>query len=211
MEERVCLVIVAHPDDAELAMGGTLQKLKANGIRTVVAVISTGLSDIEQKKRREKSAQKSADNIGFELIWPYALDYKQVEDIKTYDLVSSLDKLISEYSPSCIFSHWEHDSHTDHRLIANALLASSRKTKADIIAFPPADLSTSQAYVFSPNYFVDISDYVDNKYKSIEMYNYLDRGYRSLNIDDYRRRDAYFGIVAQCSFSEAFLIIRKIS
>jgi LmbE family N-acetylglucosaminyl deacetylase len=209
MEEKICLVIVAHPDDAELAMGGTLLRYKAEGVRTIVAVLSTGLSDDVQKDRRRYACQESADTIGYELVWPYNLEKNQVEDIKTYDLVSKIDSLITKYSPDLIYSHWEYDSHEDHRRTAEAVLASSRITKADIIAFPPADLSTSQAYAFSPNYFVDISEFANYKYSAIEIYNYIDRGYRSLNMENYKKRDSSIGIITKSQYAEAFQIRRK--
>jgi LmbE family N-acetylglucosaminyl deacetylase len=40
--ESVALIVAAHPDDAEIAMGGTIAALVASGVRVIVADLTDG-------------------------------------------------------------------------------------------------------------------------------------------------------------------------
>ena len=60
---QTVLAIGAHPDDLELAIGGTLARLARNGARVVMAVVSVP-ADFET---RRSEAARAAEILGCEL------------------------------------------------------------------------------------------------------------------------------------------------
>src|SRR5215510_7547091 len=79
---RTVLAIGAHPDDLELAVGGTLARLKQCGARVVMAVVSI---PADYEARREE-AEQAAAILGCELrVLVDGGCAKRVEDMKTYE------------------------------------------------------------------------------------------------------------------------------
>ena len=78
--DAVILVVVAHPDDAEITAGGTIALLTAAGARVVVAVLSLPERGVQGDLRREMTEQ-SASILGYELIWPLQPIVHQVSDV----------------------------------------------------------------------------------------------------------------------------------
>ncbi len=71
-ESRNILVIVAHPDDETLGMGGTINKHINNGDKVFVISMTNGVSSRENInsydiQEREIAANMASKNLGF--IW----------------------------------------------------------------------------------------------------------------------------------------------
>src|SRR5687767_10518587 len=83
------LAIGAHPDDIELAIGGTLARLAGNGARVVMAVVSI---PAEFDTRRDE-ALRAAQILGCELRFLLDQGCARIDDVKNYQLVGMLDSL----------------------------------------------------------------------------------------------------------------------
>ena len=92
-KDRTVLAIGAHPDDLELAIGGTLAKLRRTGARVVMAVVSIP-ADYDARRRE---AEQAAEILGCELrILIDGGATKRIEDMKTYELVKVLDEVVKD-------------------------------------------------------------------------------------------------------------------
>jgi len=167
------LVIAAHADDAEFSMGGTIARLARAG-HTVKMLVATlpceGRSSIaleEEKKRRWAECEKAAKILGAELeildLDPYQIGFRR-------DIVTILDAKSREFSPSVIFTHWDHDSHQDHVAIANASFAVTRRNNISLIMYEQSIHGGITPYSFKANLFIDISDVMDIKLESARIY-----------------------------------------
>lgn len=171
------LVFAAHPDDAELGMGGTIIKLITSGKKIgLVDLTKAELSTRGNVKLREKEAEKAAKLM--------KLSFRENLGIPDGGISlsdSNLRKVIvtlREYQPKIIFAPYLNDRHPDHIdasvLIKRAMFKSgltkyesSFKGKKQP-AYRPAKLFYyMQTYTFIPTFVVDISSTFKDKMKAV--------------------------------------------
>lgn len=210
------LVLSPHADDAEIAMGGTIAKYVDEGHNVLImtAILpkenKEGKIDDFMSKNKVKEQENSAKILGAKLdvldLDPYDFSFSR-KYIKIYD------KKINEYKPDIIFSCWEHDTHQDHKSLANILFAATRKNNISINLYEvmiPGGLNT---YSFNPQYFVNISKYIDKKIEAIKSYNSVyDKKHSSYSqyFDTIKGRAKFRGGVIGVDYAEAFVIAKKI-
>ncbi|HUQ24929.1 MAG TPA: PIG-L family deacetylase [Burkholderiales bacterium] len=175
------LAIGAHPDDLELAVGGTLAKLQQSGARVVMAVVSIP-ADYEV---RRKEAEAAAAILGCELrILVDGGVTRRIEDMKTYELVSLLDGVVRELQPAAVLTHGPSEIHRDHVLVYNATVSTQRLRYFDFFSYHP-NFCRPVAVQFHPRAYVDVSDTIEAKMEAIAAHRsqFCNRG---LPIDIYR-------------------------
>lgn len=170
------LVIGAHADDAEVAMGGTIAKFTHSGneVRLLVAIIPCediqGVPSEEAKRIRQEECMNSAKFLGAEVeildLDPYQVWFRR-------NLVKSLDQKIAHYAPDIVFTHWDHDSHQDHVALAKATFAATRKNNISLMMYEQLTLGGITPYSFKSNTFVDISEVIEMKLESVTVYGSL--------------------------------------
>ena len=116
------MFIGAHPDDADLMIGGTALKAIKNGHHVKFVSASNGdrghqfMPSTELAARRYKEAQKSASLAG--------LDEYEILDIHDCALEVTLEnrerfiRVIRRFAPDVIVTHRPCDYHADHRAVA---------------------------------------------------------------------------------------------
>jgi len=178
---RTVLAIGAHPDDLELAVGGTLAKLRSGGARVVMAVVSIPAN--YETRRRE--AEEAAAILGCELrILVDGGMTRRIEDMKTYELVSLLDGVIRELQPAAVLTHGSSEIHRDHVLVYDAAVSAQRLRYFDFFSYHP-NFCRPVAVQFHPRAYVDVSDTIEAKMEAIAAHRsqFCNRG---LPIDIYR-------------------------
>ncbi|MFF3689987.1 PIG-L deacetylase family protein [Streptomyces sp. NPDC002187] len=205
---RTVLVVVAHADDAEIAAGGTIARLSDAGVRVVTAVLSlaeTGLG----AERRVGDTTQAADLLGYELCWPRDDLPLQVADYGEVALVATLDRLMTEIAPHTVLTHWRGDGHVDHALTGRAVAAALRKHRADLFSLRPAEPRTIATSHFTPNVFVDISDYVKRKAEALEPFTRQRPGFRPVDANAVQLADRFHGQLSGTEYAEAFALERQ--
>lgn len=157
---RSALFVGAHPDDIEIACGGTLAKLNDLGWITWICVL-TDENDAEVAQLRRKETISSAAVCGVE---PQHVLFLGASDSSLEcngSTVATLRRLTLEHdcNPDLIFTHSRADSHNDHRVAHDLVLSSFRKKV--ILCF--AVINSLIESHFMPSIFVDISRYNDVK------------------------------------------------
>jgi bacillithiol biosynthesis deacetylase BshB1 len=175
------LVFAAHPDDAELSMGGTIARFTANGLKVGIAdltkaELSTRGNTILRSKETDEASRilklKIRENLG-------------LPDGNISAAENSLKKVVSvirKYEPKIVFAPYFNDRHPDHidtsNLIKRAMFSSGLekfKTNFNGKSQPPFRSNKlfyyMQTYLFEPSVIVDISDYFEIKMKSCRAYN----------------------------------------
>lgn len=110
------MAIMAHPDDAELNLGGTLARLKqAHGHLAEIIILTTTrgasghheLSPTDTFKRRQKEAQSAARIIDAEYECLKQLDGNHLEGqvSLTHNFLGGLWNAIRSFQPTAIFTH----------------------------------------------------------------------------------------------------------
>ena len=174
------IVFSAHPDDAELGMGGTITKFTRSGL-------SVGLIDLTQgelgtrgtKQTRKMEAAASTKILGVQLRKNLKLPDGKLKLKEEY--VNKVIVEIRKYQPKIIFAPYFNDRHPDHvgmGLIAKEAMFYSGLPKiksydAKVLqqAYRPQKLFFfMQTNLFEPTFIVNISDSFYNKMKSIREF-----------------------------------------
>jgi len=227
------LLVVAHPDDELLGLGGTMHKLiKENNCKIKVIILGEGITSrsdsrnvkewsAELKKHRANIA-KAAKTIGFNGgITPYSLPDNRFDSIALLDIVKIIEKEKNAFKPEIIFTHHGSDTNIDHRRTFDAVITATRPMAGEpvktIITFETPSSTEWQAAnypnPFLPNLFVTLSkENITAKINAMECYQYEKRYYphprspKALTILSQQR-----GITIATEYAEAFMIIRHIN
>ena len=174
------LVFAAHPDDAELSMGGTIAKLTKDNYKVGIVDLTKGeLGTRGNEKTRQKEAA-NADKI-LNVSIRVNLGIPDGNILRTKENLMMVIREIRKYKPKIIFAPYFRDRHPDHQdastLVKEAMFSTGLlkvKTfdnQVEQKAYRPKKLFYyMQTYTFDPTFIVDISDSFDKKMKAIKAF-----------------------------------------
>jgi bacillithiol biosynthesis deacetylase BshB1 len=177
MNEVDILAIFAHPDDMELAVGGTLLKMKSLGYKTGTLDVTPGeMGTRGTPEGRAEEAAEAARILKLDLRENLGLPDGHVW--LTEETRTKLVRFLRRLKPKVILTHQMDDPHPDHNHIAelvreSARLASMQKYDADFgqerINVPTVAHNTFSRRVV-PTFIVDISDFLTEKMEAIRAH-----------------------------------------
>ena len=232
------LVIVAHPDDEVLGMGGTLRKLSVKNHDIKVVFLATGIaarrSDNfrnetkyevnktlikkmeEQIKKLRLDAKRALKILGIKNIEFFDFPDNEMDMVSNLEITKTIENIIKKFKPDVIYTHTKNDINVDHRAIFNATITATRpSTRVNVrkvICFEvPSSSEWNFGDTFSPNIFVDIKRELSYKKKAIQTYKTELKKFphpRSANSLDIIAKR--WGTVSGFEASEAFELIREL-
>lgn len=179
------LVVVAHPDDEVLAMGGTGAKLTRRG-EIVQPVMMCGM--VEARSGRPEDNELSSDIADAMTIVGFADPvYGNFPNIKLntvphLSLVQFVERQIEQFRPDRIFTHHPSDANDDHVYVSKAVMVAARLihrreglkpiSSIHLMETPSAtDWSyNGHALPFQPNEYVSIDATLDAKIAACQAY-----------------------------------------
>lgn len=180
------LIIAAHPDDEVLGCGGTIAKLANEGVLVHIAFLADGVFSRESGKKdqqeelndRRAAAQQACDILGVKTVSFDDFPDNKMDAVPLLNIVKAVEELISKHQPDTLFTHHCGDVNIDHRRIHEAVVAACRPQNGHpvkkLYAFEVASSTEWQlphsGPVFLPNYFVDISNTLDQKLAALDFY-----------------------------------------
>ena len=232
------LVIVAHPDDEVLGMGGTLRKLSVKNHDIKVVFLATGIAarrsdkfrnetkyEInktlikkmeEQIKKLRLDAKRALKILGIKNIEFFDFPDNEMDMVSNLEITKTIENIIKKFKPDVIYTHTKNDINVDHRAIFNATITATRpSTRVNVkkvICFEvPSSSEWNFGDTFSPNIFVDIKRELSYKKKAIQVYKTELKEFphpRSVNSLDIIAKR--WGTVSGFEASEAFELIREL-
>ncbi|MEI7811168.1 MAG: bacillithiol biosynthesis deacetylase BshB1 [Ignavibacteria bacterium] len=174
------LVFAAHPDDAELSMGGTIARLSKHELKVGIIDFTRGeLGTRGSAEIRQKEAFQSAIILNAALRENLDIPDGNIEATK--ENVERVVMCIRKYKPKIIFAPYWNDRHPDHIQVSvivkkamfvaglEKVITFDKKKKQN--AFRPEHLYYyMQTYTFDPSFIVDISETFETKMKSVNAY-----------------------------------------
>lgn len=174
------LVFAAHPDDAELSMGGTIAKLSNNGFKVGIIDLTKGEMGTRGsiETRREEANKASAilkvlhrENLGLR---DGSIKFNE-------DYLKKIISCIRKYQPKIIFAPYFNDRHPDHigasQLVKEAMFFSGLpkvvtedNDKIQMPYRPKKLFYYMQTYEFKLSFVVDISETFETKMKAVRAY-----------------------------------------
>lgn len=205
------LIVGAHFDDAELGAGGTAAKLAAEGKNVYKLTLTDNVTKFEAMNINvayESSRQQSAKACE-------ALRIKEITDFEpiecskleyTQEVMQRVEKIIFDLNIDTIFMHFNADMNTDHVAASRICLTAGRHCK-NIIQFQSNGYVLENVYY--PTFFVDISDFVEQKKAALACYGSEHNRFDSLfeiTID----RNRVWGYSNKVKYAEGFNIIKML-
>ena len=221
MDKFDVLVIAAHPDDEALGCSGAMAKHVSAGDRVHVIFMTNGVdsrnntanSDV---KKRQVSAQKSADRLATTSMVSFDFPDNKMDSIPLLDVVKKVESKIIQLQPEIIYTHHIGDLNVDHQVTHKAVMTACRPKPGmcvkEIYIFEvpsSTEWQTSGFRPFSPNVYVDITDYIDIKKQVLEIYSEeMHQPPHSRSVDNVLRLNALRGNSVGVDYAEAFMLIR---
>jgi len=197
LNNMVILAVGAHPDDMELGCGAFIMKAKDNGAKVYGLTLTKGEKGTDANRKREKELAKGAEFMEMDGFWVY--DFKDTE-LKGYipQIKDVIEEKIKDIGASIVLTHTAIDIHTDHQAVFEATNVAARK---DISILCYEDVSTPREFV--PNYFVDVSGYIDDKMRLIAIHkSQSEKAYMDPEV--IKGRAAHRGLQSGVQFAEAY-------
>jgi len=169
------LAFGAHPDDVELFAGGTLAKMAALGHSTGIVDLTRGeLGTRGTAAVRKKESARAAGILGLKVRDNVGLPDGEIPVTPAARL--RIIRLLREYRPSVVLTHFWDDRHPDHvntsRLVTEAVHHSGlAKIQTGQERYRPKTILYFKipGYV-SPSFIVDISGHMEQRAAAIACY-----------------------------------------
>ena len=183
------MVIVAHPDDAEFTVGGTVAAWVEAGCCVTYVICTDGNAGshepgITQEKLagiRRAEQRAACDTLGVSEVVFLGHDDGQLEP--TLDLRRELVRAIRQYKPEVVitwdptrlFVNGDYINHPDHRAAAQAALDAAVPASEMPLLWPEvgAPHRVRQVYVYGnddANVWVDVTGTIDKKIEALKRH-----------------------------------------
>jgi len=208
------LFIGAHPDDIELSCGGTVCYYINKGYDVYCYHLTNGVySDIEGNLVRSfdeiyETTKKSLGILGINEKNMIFNDIPATELRVNKENISKLQKFIIAQKIKIIFTHPNPDTyHQDHRAAHNITMAGARRYINNIFLFEI--IFNFAGGLMIPNYYVDISKYIDLKCNALRLHKteYAKFGEEKW-INSVKSLAKYRGIQVDTDYAEAFYVMK---
>ena len=229
LKNKRILVVVAHPDDELLGLGGTLNKI-VNEYNTFIRVVILGEGltsrsnqrntkkwnkELEKHRRNIKMAQKA---IGYQELSLHQIADNRFDSVDLLDIVKLIENEKAKFIPDYIFTHHGGDVNIDHQRTFEAVITATRpmehETTKGIFSFETPSgtewRASTDPHHFIPNIFIELSEEnVQAKIKAMECYEFEKRAYphprspEALHIVSQKN-----GIQVGFHLAEAFMLVR---
>lgn len=221
------LVIAAHPDDEVLGMGGTIRKFVSEGKIVDLLIVTDGsssqyrdsdqLSIIIENKKLE--TRRCANLLGIREIYYGDLPDMKLDTIPHIEINRAIEDIIEKVKPDTVFTHFWGDVNCDHQNVYKSTLVTVRPLMGQVVKelycyrvpssteWTPNKADT----MFMPNYFVDIEQFAEQKYKAFACYSTELRDYpHPRSVQYLRESDKTAGLKVGLLAAEEFVLLRKL-
>lgn len=216
------LVVMCHPDDAEICCGGAMLSLKAKGARVGVLDLTDGEPTPHGSPEiRQRECDAATRILGLD--WRGNLGLPNRSLVATLDARKQLAGLIRQLRPRVLITHYWEDAHPDH-VAASALVDAARfwskLSKTDMPGtphYPEKILYAPSMHLrlhVKPSFVLDVSSYHEKKIQALACYHSQFISGRSSTpptiFDDITARARYWGWTIGTMFGEPFLMREEV-
>lgn len=217
------LIISVHPDDETLGCGGTILKHKSNGdilywliITQADETLGYSREFIEQRGEQIRQVSKA---YGFERTFQLDIPSTKVHAVDFNILMDKISAVIREVEPEVVYSVNRSDIHTDHQVVAKALMSCTKSFRnpgikrllmyeclSETEIAPPL-----MENLFVPNVYSDISEFLEKKIEIMKIYDTeLQEPPLPRSLENIRALAQYRGGTVAVQYAEAFMLVRDV-
>lgn len=169
------LAIAAHRDDVEQTCGGTLLKMRAQGLRTAILDLTRGEAGTRgSAAEREAEAAEAAKILG--VSWREALDIPDGRVENTYENRVKIVEALRRVRPRVVILPYWTGRHPDHYTTStlgyeSCFLSGLAKLETGAAPHRPFKIVYASLYAdVRPSFVVDISAYIEDRYRALIAY-----------------------------------------
>lgn len=215
------LIVSPHPDDESLGGGGTVLRLIAEG-HSVSWLNITGVENNDKfsedfVKKRRGQLKEIETYYQFEKTYNLNLMTTKLEAYDSAEIIDKISSIFREIKPDVLILPDYNDAHSDHKKVFEWCYACSK-----IFRFPYIKQIMTMEIIsetdfgspenpFHPNYYVDITDYMEDKVRALEIYDTeLGEPPFPRSIENIKALARIRGAAAGVEYAEAFRLIKYI-
>ena len=214
------LAFGAHPDDMEVAMGGTIAKLSDKGLTTLLVDLCDGEPTRHASRGvRQAQAAEAASILGATRL-TLAFADRLIQD--TIEARVQVARLVRVHRPRYVFTTKGSGVHPDHKAVTDIVVNGvfyARLPKWDEVDGVPAALQGTDPHEIDRLFFarcrmepawtsvdftVDISDWYERKQAAIAAYTSVFQGDQVRLVERYAAEDQYYGSLLAVGYAEPF-------
>jgi len=217
------IIISAHPDDETLGAGGTILKHLKNGDEVhwliVTDVFEREGFSIGRVLSRKKEIENVSKLFSFKSVYNLGYPTMKLDDTILFELVNKISLIFQELQPETIYVMNRSDAHSDHRIVFDAVMSCTKSFRYPYVkkVLMYECLSETEfapilpERVFQPNYFVDISDFLNKKIEIMKIFDSeLGEHPFPRSIKNIEALATYRGATIGVKYAEAFQMIKYI-
>jgi len=219
------LVVAPHPDDELLGCGGTLLRRVAEG-GTVAWLLMTTVTEetgwaVERIHQRASEIDQVREGLKIASNHFYSLGFPttELDRVPTSLLVQRISQVFSDFQPEEILLPYPGDVHSDHRVTFEAASACTKWFRYPSVKRVLAYETPSETDFgidprdsgFKPNFFTDISGYLDKKIDLLFQYK------SEMGVFPFpRSRESIVGLASLrgsqsgCLNAESFMLLKEV-
>jgi bacillithiol biosynthesis deacetylase BshB1 len=215
--DRIAMVVAPHPDDAELAMGGTICRLVQCGWVLVVVDLTDGEPTPRgTRERRAAETREASRLLGIDKRICLGMPNRHLE--ATIENRRELAGVIRMHRPAVLFGPPAPDYHPDHAAAARLLEASRFEARLCKTDLPGQPHWTPRLYSYYatyrprrdwPSFIVDVTNVWDLKMAAVRAYESqtasAPAGGRATLAECVEVMGRSFGLAIGCRYGEPFL------
>lgn len=217
------LVIAVHPDDETLACGGTLLRHKHDGDRIHWLIATEPKEDAGFGKafitRREEEMRAVRKLYGFAGVYRPGFPAKGADRVATASIVGALSAVFEAVRPEVVYLPFAGDAHSDHRILFEAAYSCTKVFRhpyvKQVLAMETISETefapVSQKRHFLPNYFVDITRFMEKKLRIMRCYHGEMRPHPfPRSAENIKALATFRGAMAGVRYAESFMLLKHI-
>ncbi|TVR64429.1 MAG: bacillithiol biosynthesis deacetylase BshB1 [Gemmatimonadales bacterium] len=172
------LAVFAHPDDAELLVGGSLAAAVDQGESVGILDLTAGETGSRgTPELREREAAQAARVLGARFRENALLPDGELAN--TLPMRRRVAGLLRQFRPRIVVTHWLEGRHPDHReaaaLVVDASFLAGLRNARDVPGDPHRPFKVVHALTFreqapNPTFLVDISEQVERRFEAMRCF-----------------------------------------
>ena len=215
------LVVSPHPDDETLGAGGSILKYKQCGSK----VVWLNFTDMQAAYGYKETAVSARTAEIKEVVGLYGFDDfinlrlrpAGLAEYPRNELVKYVIDVVRAVKPNTVIFPFKNDIHSDHRVVYETVYSAVKTFRApDVKRIFMMEILSETDFAsfdsgFIPNYFIDISDFLETKLQIMSIYqSEVGPPPFPRSLENIKALATLRGAMAGCRYAESFILLKGI-
>lgn len=216
------LVVSPHTDDETLGAGGFLLKHADAGDELYWLNVTNVKEEYGYTKEEEKQGREEIKRVAARYRMKEYIDLRlepaALDQYRTSELVQMFSGEVGRIQPDIVILPYWNDVHSDHKIVFEAAYSSTKSFRYPSVTkilcmeiISETDYAPDCTGGYTPNFYVDISDYLEEKIAIMKEYkNEIKESPFPRNEQAIRGLAKYRAAACNVEYAEAFRIMKEI-